>query len=88
MCINPADTLAGELLVFNEAQNVVVCSQHCCRQPRQKLKDLVSEQLLPPNLMSTAVRPSYFRRGVMELQLPASANSLWQQAWLTVSKGI
>ena len=49
---------------------------------------LVKEGLLPPNLTSTTVLPSYFRRGVMELQLPASADSLWQQAWLSVSKGI
>jgi spermidine/putrescine transport system substrate-binding protein len=49
---------------------------------------LVKEGLLEPNLTSTAVLPSYFRRGVMELQLPAAADSLWQQAWLTVSKGI
>lgn len=49
---------------------------------------LVKEQILTPNLMSTAVLPSYFQRGVMELQLPAAANTLWQQAWLTVSKGI
>jgi spermidine/putrescine transport system substrate-binding protein len=49
---------------------------------------LVKEKLLPPNLTSTAVLPSYFRRGVMELQLPAEADALWQQAWLTVSKGI
>ena len=31
---------------------------------------LVKEQILPPSLMSTAVLPSYFRRGVTELQLP------------------
>jgi spermidine/putrescine transport system substrate-binding protein len=43
---------------------------------------LVSEQLLPPNLISTAVLPSYFRRGVMELQIPVTANALWEQAWL------
>jgi spermidine/putrescine transport system substrate-binding protein len=43
---------------------------------------LVSEQLLPPSLMSTAVLPSYFRRGVMELQIPVTANALWEQAWL------
>src|SRR5882757_67838 len=49
---------------------------------------LVKEGLLAPNLTSTAVLPSYFRRGVMELQLPATADTLWQQAWLTVSKGI
>jgi spermidine/putrescine transport system substrate-binding protein len=43
---------------------------------------LVKEQLLPPSLMSTTVLPSYFRRGVMELQLPVAANALWEQAWL------
>jgi spermidine/putrescine transport system substrate-binding protein len=49
---------------------------------------LVKEGLLAPSLMSTAVLPSYFKRGVMELQLPAAADALWQQAWLSVSKGI
>jgi spermidine/putrescine transport system substrate-binding protein len=43
---------------------------------------LVSEQLLPPSLISTAVLPSYFRRGVSELQIPVTANALWEQAWL------
>jgi spermidine/putrescine transport system substrate-binding protein len=43
---------------------------------------LVKEKLLPPNLMSTTVLPSYFRRGVMELQIPVTANALWEQAWL------
>ena len=43
---------------------------------------LVSEQLLPPSLMSTAVLPSYFTRGVMQLQIPVTANALWEQAWL------
>jgi spermidine/putrescine transport system substrate-binding protein len=43
---------------------------------------LVKEQLLPPSLMSTAVLPSYFRRGIMELQLPVTALSLWEQTWL------
>jgi hypothetical protein len=38
--------------------------------------------------MSTAVLPSYFRRGVSELQLPVDADALWQQAWLVVSNGI
>jgi spermidine/putrescine transport system substrate-binding protein len=49
---------------------------------------LVQEQILPTSLMSTAVLPSYFRRGIMELQLPIAANQLWQQAWLSVSSGI
>ena len=43
---------------------------------------LVKEQLLPPSLISTAVLPSYFRRGVQELQIPTAANALWEQAWL------
>ena len=45
---------------------------------------LVKEKLLPPSLMSTAVLPSYFRRGVMELQLPVTALTRWSQAWLQV----
>ena len=49
---------------------------------------LVKEKLLPPSLMSTAVLPSYFRRGLGELQLPVDADALWQQAWLVASNGI
>ncbi len=49
---------------------------------------LVKEQILPPALMSTVVLPSYFRRGIGELQLPVDADALWQQAWLVVSNGI
>ena len=49
---------------------------------------LVKEKILPPSLMSTVVLPSYFRRGLGELQLPVDADALWQQAWLVVSNGI
>ncbi|HEX4059378.1 MAG TPA: spermidine/putrescine ABC transporter substrate-binding protein [Streptosporangiaceae bacterium] len=49
---------------------------------------LVKEKILPPSLMSTVVLPSYFRRGVGELQLPVDADAIWQQAWLVVSNGI
>jgi spermidine/putrescine transport system substrate-binding protein len=49
---------------------------------------LVKEKILPPSLMSTAVLPSYFRRGLGELQLPVDTDALWQQAWLVVSNGI
>ena len=49
---------------------------------------LVKEQILPPSLLSTIVLPSYFHRGVSELQLPVDADALWQQAWLVVSNGI
>jgi spermidine/putrescine transport system substrate-binding protein len=48
---------------------------------------LVSEGLLPKTLMSTTVLPSYFRRGVSELQLPVPTDVLWQQAWQSVSHG-
>jgi spermidine/putrescine transport system substrate-binding protein len=49
---------------------------------------LVQEQILPRSLMSTAVVPQDFRRGLGELQLPADADALWQQAWLVVSEGM
>jgi spermidine/putrescine transport system substrate-binding protein len=49
---------------------------------------LVKEGILPQSLISTVVLPSYFRRGVSELQLPIAANQLWQQAWQTVSHGV
>jgi spermidine/putrescine transport system substrate-binding protein len=51
-------------------------------------QSLVQAQILPPSLMSTVVLPSYFRRGVMELQIPVSANLLWEQAWQAASKGV
>jgi spermidine/putrescine transport system substrate-binding protein len=49
---------------------------------------LVKEKLLPKSLISTAVLPSDFRRGVGEFQLPVDADAMWQQAWLVVSNGI
>jgi spermidine/putrescine transport system substrate-binding protein len=49
---------------------------------------LVSDGILPKSLMSTVVLPSYFRRGVSELQLPIATDQLWQQAWRAVSHGI
>jgi hypothetical protein len=49
---------------------------------------LVQEKILPRSLMSTVVLPSYFRRGVGELQLPVDTDALWQQAWLVASNGI
>jgi spermidine/putrescine-binding protein len=49
---------------------------------------LVKEEILPPSLMSTVVLPSYFRRGLGELQLPVDVDALWQQAWLVASNGI
>ena len=49
---------------------------------------LISEKLLPPQLTSTVVLPSYFRQGVLELELPQNANSLWQSTWNSFSKGL
>jgi spermidine/putrescine transport system substrate-binding protein len=49
---------------------------------------LVKEQILPRSLISTVVLPSYFRRGLGELQLPVDADALWQQAWLVASNGM
>ena len=49
---------------------------------------LVKEKLLPPSLISTAVLPAYFKRGLGELQLPVDADALWQQAWQKASSGI
>ena len=49
---------------------------------------LVKEKILPRSLLPTVVLPSYFRRGLGELQLPVDADALWQQAWLVVGNGI
>ena len=49
---------------------------------------LVKEGLLNPSLTSTAVLPSYFRRGVSELQLPVPTDLQWQAAWQQVSHGV
>src|SRR5579863_7063187 len=49
---------------------------------------LVGDGILPKSLISTVVLPSYFRRGVSELQLPIAADQLWQQAWQSVSHGV
>ena len=49
---------------------------------------LVKEKILPKSLMSTVVLPSYFQKGVGEYQLPAAADTAWEQAWLEISQGI
>jgi spermidine/putrescine transport system substrate-binding protein len=49
---------------------------------------LVQKQILPEALITTAVVPSDFRRGLGELQLPVDADALWHQAWLEVSGGV
>ncbi len=48
---------------------------------------LIAEKLLPVQLSSTVVRPQDFRTGVQELELPTAANTLWENAWNSVSKG-
>ena len=49
---------------------------------------LVKEGILPPSLMSTVVLPSYFDRGIFELELPPAVDAAWQQAYLRASGGI
>ena len=44
--------------------------------------------LLTNSTVGPSVLPSYFRKGIGELQLPVDADALWQQAWLVVSNGI
>jgi spermidine/putrescine transport system substrate-binding protein len=49
---------------------------------------LISEKLLPPQLTSTVVLPSYFRQGIFELELPESANTVWENTWNQFSHGL
>ncbi len=49
---------------------------------------LIAEKLLAPQLASTVVLPDYFRHGLFELELPASAQSVWESTWNTFSKGL
>jgi spermidine/putrescine transport system substrate-binding protein len=49
---------------------------------------LISEKLLAPQLTSTVVLPDYFRNGLFELELPATANAVWESTWNTFSKGL
>jgi spermidine/putrescine transport system substrate-binding protein len=49
---------------------------------------LVAEKLLPPQLVSTAVLPDYFRHGLFELELPPAANAVWESTWNSFSKGL
>jgi spermidine/putrescine transport system substrate-binding protein len=49
---------------------------------------LISEKLLPPQLSSTVVLPSYFKNGIFELQLPQQANAVWESTWNQFSKGL
>jgi len=47
---------------------------------------LVQLGILPASLISTAVLPSYFNRGLQELAIPVAADQLWQYAWQRVSQ--
>ena len=49
---------------------------------------LVTEKLLPKSLISTAVLPADFRRGVGSSSCRWTPNALWQQAWHVVSNGV
>ena len=49
---------------------------------------LTSEKLLPPQLASTVVLPDYFRHGLFELELPPTANAVWESTWNSFSKGL
>jgi spermidine/putrescine transport system substrate-binding protein len=49
---------------------------------------LVSEQILPPSLTSTVVLPSYFNKGVRELELAPAVDAEWQAAWNQFSGGL
>ncbi len=49
---------------------------------------LISEKLLPPQLTSTVVLPEYFRQGLIELELPAAADAVWESTWNSFSKGL
>jgi spermidine/putrescine transport system substrate-binding protein len=49
---------------------------------------LVSEKLLPKQLTSTVVLPSYFKQGLFQLELPPAANTVWEDTWNTFSKGL
>jgi spermidine/putrescine transport system substrate-binding protein len=49
---------------------------------------LVQQQILPPNLTSTVVLPSYFDRGVAELELAPAVDAVYQQNWNEFSGGL
>ena len=51
-------------------------------------KRLIAEKILPPTLASTVVLPSYFRKGVLELELAPTVDAAWQQDWQQFSSGL
>ena len=76
---------------FLDVQNAIEnISYNGYIQPLTKITPqlLVKEKILPPSLMSTAVVPSYFRKGLFELELPPTADVQWEQDWLEFSGGL
>jgi len=49
---------------------------------------LIKEKILPPSLSSTVVLPSYFRKGLFQLELPPNADVQWEEDWLEFSGGL
>jgi spermidine/putrescine transport system substrate-binding protein len=49
---------------------------------------LIAEKLLPPQLTSTVVLPSYFRNGIFQLELPPAANTVWENSWNQFTHGL
>jgi spermidine/putrescine transport system substrate-binding protein len=49
---------------------------------------LISEKLLPRQLIPTVVLPQYFRHGLFQLELPPAADAEWESTWSSFSKGL
>jgi len=49
---------------------------------------LISEKIIPAALASTTVLPAQLDQGIRELQLSATTNALWEQAWQEFTHGI
>jgi spermidine/putrescine transport system substrate-binding protein len=50
-------------------------------------KELVSQELIPPNLETATVLPQYFDTGYRQLELSPAVDSLWQNAWQQFKAG-
>ena len=49
--------------------------------------ELVSQELLPKNLQSATVLPSYFDTGYRYLELPGEVDDRWHAAWQEFKAG-
>jgi hypothetical protein len=59
-------------------------------QPPQNAIDpdrLLTDEVVPPQLGSTVVRPEDFERGYQTLPLPVEDNFRWQAAWAEFKAG-